>query len=127
MSGLRGRIRRLEGEHAEPEETPREAQERRQYLREQAEHINYCRGEDEPPIFEVRDNGDVVCAVDGRPVTDPRQTLAERFYWMEVGFGGHGLVHDEAAQAFYSQSGHLAVSRDRVDLRYLMPPDRHGH
>jgi hypothetical protein len=43
---------------------------------------------------------------------------------MEVGWGGSGLVHDEEAEAFYSKSGHLAVSRDRVDLRYLIGPDR---
>ena len=127
MASIERRIDRLEGEHAEPEETPAAGEERRQALRRDAEHINYCRDKDEEPIFEITEDGDVVCAVDGRPVTDSRQTLAERFYWLEVGFGGDGLVHDEEAQAFYSQSGHLAVSRDRVDLRYLMPPDRHGH
>ncbi len=127
MASIERRIDRLEGEHAEPEETPAAREERRQALRRDAEHINYCRDKDEEPIFEIKESGDVLCAVDGRPVTDSRQTLAERFYWMEVGFGGHELVHDEEAQAFYSQSGHLAVSRDRVDLRHLMPPDRHGH
>ena len=127
MASIERRIDRLESEHAEPEETPEEVEQRRQALREQAEHTNYCRGKDEPPIFEITQDGGVVCAVDGRPVTDPRQILAETFYWMEVGFGGDGLVHDDEAQVFYSQSGHLAVSRDRVDLRYLMPPDRHGH
>jgi len=127
MAGIERRIGKLESESGGPQETVAEVEERRQALRRGAEHANRCRAADEPPIFEVRDNGDVVCAVDGRPVTDPRQILAESFYWMEVGFGGHELVHDEEAQAFYSQSGHLAVSRDRVDLRYLMPPDRHGH
>ena len=125
------RLSKLESEHTASGQTPGEVEERRQALRrdlrQDAEHTNYCRGEDEEPIFEITESGDVLCAVDGRPVTDSRQILAERFYWMEVGFGGHELVHDEEAQAFYSQSGHLAVSRDRVDLRYLMPPDRHGH
>jgi len=51
MSGLRGRIRRLEGEHAEPEETPEEVEQRRQALRQDAEHTNYCRDKDEEPIF----------------------------------------------------------------------------
>ena len=121
------RLSKLESEHTASGQTPGEAEERRKAHRRDAEHTNYCRGRDEEPIFEITAGGDVVCAVDGRPATDPRQILAERFYWMEVGFGGHELVHDEEAQAFYSQSGHLAVSRDRVDLRYLMPPDRHGH
>ncbi len=66
----------------------------------------------------------MLCARDGRPVTDSRQILAEQFYWMEVGWGGQDLVHNEEAQAFSSKDGHLAVSRDRVDLRYLMGPGR---
>ena len=123
---LKGRVDRLEGRlPQEPKQTAAEREERRRCIREQAEHINRCRDRDEPPVFEITEAGDVLCARDGRPLTDPRQTLAEQFYWMEVRFGGAGLVHDEEAQAFYSPSGHLAVSRDRVDLRYLMGPDRH--
>jgi hypothetical protein len=121
---LERRLRRLEGEHAEPQETAAEREERRNRLRADAEHANRCRDHAEPPIFEVTESGDVLCARDGRPVTDPRQILSEQFYWMEVGWGGHGLVHDEGAQAFYSKGGHLAVSRDRVDLRHLMGPGR---
>ncbi len=59
------------------------------------------------------------CTHDGRPVTDSRQIAAESFYWMEVEWGGRGLVHDEEAQVFFSRSGELAVSRDRVDLRHV--------
>jgi hypothetical protein len=66
----------------------------------------------------------VLCARDGRPVTDPRQTLAEHFYWMEVEWGHPGLVHDEEAQAFYTPDGDFALSRDRVDLRHLMDKRR---
>ena len=121
---LERRLRKLEGEHTEPEETDAEREERRESIRAEAEHMNYCRDRDEPPIFEITESGDVLCARDGRPVTDSRQVLAERFYWMEVGWGGQDLVHDEEEQAFYSKSGHLAVSRDRVDLRYLMGPGR---
>ena len=62
----------------------------------------------------------MLCARDGKPVTDSRHILAKRFYWMEVGWGGADLVHDEEAQACYSKSGHLAVSRDRIDLQHLM-------
>ncbi len=118
------RLRKLEGAHAEPEETTAEREERRNRLRVDAEHANRCRDHAEPPIFKITEDGGVLCARDGRPVTDPREILAEQFYWMEVGFGGYDLVHDEEEQAFYSRSGHLAVSRDRVDLRYLMGPGR---
>ena len=121
---LERRLRKLEGAYAEPEKTDAEREERRGRLREDAEHANRCRDADEPPIFEITESGDVLCARDGRPVTDSRQILAERFYWMEVGFGGYDLVHDEEEQAFYSKGGHLAVSRDRVDLRHLMGPGR---
>ena len=121
---LERRLRRLEGEHAEPGEPTAEREGRRESIRAEAEHANRCRNADEPPIFEVTEAGDVLCARDGRPVTDSRQILAEQFYWMEVGWGGQDLVHDEEEQAFYSRSGHLAVSRDRVDLRHLMGPGR---
>lgn len=118
------RLRKLESEHAEPGETAAEREERRRRIREDAEHTNHCRDRDEPPIFEITEAGDVLCARDGRPVTDPRQILAERFYWMEVGWGSPGLVHDEDAQAFYTPSGELALSRDHVDLRHLMGKER---
>ena len=118
------RLRKLGGQlRSESGETAAEREERRRRIREQAEHANYCRAP-ELPNFEIAENGDVFCARDGRPVTDPCQILAKEFYWMEVGWGDSGLVHDEEAQAFYSKSGHLAVSRDRVDLRYLMGPER---
>ena len=121
---LERRLRRLESEHAEPGETDAEREERRKGLREDAEYANRCRDADEPLLFEVTGNGGVLCARDGKPVTDSRQILAERFYWMEVGWGGQDLVHDEGEQAFYSKGGDLAVSRDRVDLRHLMGPGR---
>ncbi len=35
-------------------------------------------------------------------------------------WGGEGLVHDEDAQAFYTPSGELALSRDLVDLQRFM-------
>lgn len=108
------------------DETPAEAEKRRKTLREQAEHANRCQDIDKEPLFEIDEHGDVFCTHDGKPVTDTRQTLAEKFYWMEVGWGcpTPGLVHDEEAQTFYMQSGKFALSRDRVDLRNLMGPGR---
>jgi hypothetical protein len=76
------------------------------------------------PIFEITEDGGVLCARDGRPVTNFHQTLAEEWYWQELEWGAPGLVHDEEAQAFYTQSGELALSRDRVDLQRLMGKDR---
>ena len=57
-------------------------------------------------------------------MTDPYQTLAEKFYWMEVGFGGERLVHDEESQEFFTPEGELALSRDFVHLERLMGEER---
>ena len=125
--GLEGRIRKLEDSARPNPEDEREREEQRAKIREQAEHANYCGWGEECgrwPLFEIGEDGDVFCTHDGRPVTDSRQMLAESFYWMEVEWGGHGLVHDEEAQVFYSLGGELAVSRDRVDLRHLLGPTR---
>ncbi len=65
---------------------------------------------------------------DGKPITDTRQTLAEPWYWEEVEvWGGEGLVHDEEAQAFYTPSGELALSRNLVDLQRFMGNARWEH
>jgi hypothetical protein len=117
------RLRKLE-EHTAPEETPEEVEKRRKEIREQGEHINHCRDRGTPPLFEIAQNGDVLCAYDGKLVTDWHQTGAEQFYWMEVGWGGPGLIHDKEAEAFYTPDGKLAVSRTRFDLRHLMGESR---
>jgi hypothetical protein len=126
VSGLDRRLARIEDEARKGEvfEDEHERAKRLKRIREAAEHTNRCRDKDEPPIFEITESGDVLCACDGKPVTDYHQTLAEQFYWMEVGWGSPGLVHDEEAQAFYTPERELALSRDRVDLRLLMGEER---
>ncbi len=121
------RIRRLEDLAGAPGETERERKERLKTVREQAEHANRChRGEVLP--FVVDEAGDVFSSRDGKPITDPRQTLAEEWYWEEVEvWDGEGLVHDEEAQTFYARTGELAISRDMVDLRHLMGDARWAH
>jgi hypothetical protein len=123
MNDIRRRLERLEGVGCPTPEDAGEREEKRQNLREEAEHANYCgwgREFGRWPLFEIDEDGDVFCAHDGRPVTDSRQIPAELFYWMEVEWGGLDLVHDEEAEAFYTPDGELAVSRDRFDLRYLL-------
>ncbi len=125
MSNIPHRLNRLEDathQIAKPEDA-QEREERLRHIREAAEHANYCGWErDGEQLFEIDVDGDVFCTYDGKPVTDGRQILAEHFYFMELGWGGPGLIHDEEAQAFYSLSGELAVSRDRVDLQHLLGP-----
>ena len=110
---------------AREREEEREVERKR--IREKAEHANRCRWGDKVgrcPLFEIGEHGNVFCTHDEKPVTDARQILAEHFYWMEVEWGGPGLVHDEEAQAFYTPSGELALSRECVDLQNLMGPAR---
>jgi hypothetical protein len=73
--------------------------------------------DDEPP-FEISSDG-VFSSRDGKPITAYAQTLAEVWYWKEVDEGELHLIHDEEAEAFYTPSGELAISRDRVDLRHV--------
>ncbi len=72
------------------------------------------------PPFTIAEDGEIRSSRDGKLITTFAQTFAEEWYWQTVEWGGLGLVHDEEAEAFYTLEGELAVSRDRVDLRYLL-------
>jgi hypothetical protein len=128
MSGdIKRRLRRLEGADRPGPAGGHQREEKRQEIREQVEHANFCGwGKDSGrwPLFEVDEDGDVFCTHDGRPVTDSRQILAEHFYWMEVEWGGPGLVHDEEFKAFFTPNGELVLSREYVNLEHLMGPTR---
>jgi hypothetical protein len=126
VMSIERRLRKLEAAGRPAPEDVREREEERKQIRAQAAHSNDCReGRGEAPLFEIDEHGDVFCTHDGCPVTDSHQTLAEEFYWMEVGWGpSPGLVHDEEAQAFYTPSGELALSREYVNLERLMGPGR---
>ena len=116
------RLRKLEAAGRPAPEDAREREEERKRIREQAEHANRCGWGEECgrwPLFEIDEAGNVFCTHDGLPVTASHQTLAEGFYWMEVEWGGPGLVHDEEAQEFYTPSGELALSREYVNLEHL--------
>ncbi len=123
----RRRLERLEGlAGVGPGETEREHEERRREIRKEAERMNdSLEREDKDPAFDVAANGDVFCSRDGRPVTEYRQTLAEHWYWWTLEeLGYEGLVHDEEEQTFYTRSGELALSRDRVDFPRYMGKER---
>ena len=127
MTSIERRLTRLEAAERPAPEDAREREEERKRIRKQAEHANRCGWGQEVgrwPLFEIDEDGSVSCTHDGRPVTDSHQTLAESFYWMEVEWGGPGLVHDEEDQAFYTPSGELALSREYVSLPRLMGPGR---
>ena len=123
MSGIERRLERLEDVLRPEPEDEHAREELRRKIRQTAEHINHCRDPKEP-LFEITEEGDVLCAHDGKPVTTWPQTGAEQFYWMEVEWGGPGLVHDEERAAFYTPDGELALSREYMDLRHLMGPVR---
>jgi hypothetical protein len=71
--------------------------------------------------FVMEATGYVVCSHDGRAVTTSHQTSAEDWYRRELESSYGHLIHDPEEEAFYAQSGHLALSRYVVDLRYLIP------
>jgi hypothetical protein len=118
---LRKAAKEMEAELHRPEdERERKREEWRAHIRHAAECANRDRGrENLEPIFEITDDG-TVYTFDGRLVDDRHQSLAETFYWMEVGWGSPGLVHDEEEEAFYTLEGELAVSRTRCDLQILL-------
>ena len=122
MRGIGRRIDRLKAlAGLGPGEMEAEREKRLREIRKEAERMNgSLRREGKGPAFEVSDNGEVVCSRDGRPVTDFHQTLAEVWYWQTLEWGAPGLVHDEEAETFYSRTGELAISRDRVNLQHLM-------
>jgi hypothetical protein len=122
---IKRRLSRLEGaERPGPDGGHQREEERKRRIREQAEHANCCGWGKEVgrgPLFGIdEDGGDVFCTHDGKPVTDSHQILAECFYWQALEWGGHSLVHDEEAQAFYTPSGALALSREYVNLQHLL-------
>ena len=79
---------------------------------------NFLYSDDVPP-FTISEDGTVSSTRDGKPITHYPQTLAEVWYWEEVDQGELGLIHDEEAEEFYTPSGELAISRERVDLRHV--------
>ncbi|MDQ3927352.1 MAG: hypothetical protein M3272_10305 [Actinomycetota bacterium] len=84
--GLNARLKRLEGAHKGPRnELERDARgiNSPESIRKAAQHANAC-ARDEGPIFEITEGGEVLCAVDAKPVTTWIQTGAERFYWMQM-------------------------------------------
>ncbi len=87
---------------------------------------NFLYPGDEPP-FVIDEEGNVSSSRDGRPVTEYIQTLCEVWFFRELEWGAPGLIHDEGAQAFYTPTGELAISRDRMDLRHLIGNARWKH
>jgi len=108
----------LEETHAELEETLEEAEKRRESIRQAAQQsIEGKRREDEEPVFEITDDGDVLCVYDGKLVVTYHQTLAEEWFWDYVAWGNPGgLIYDEQSEGFYMPNGELAFSRDRCYL-----------
>jgi hypothetical protein len=130
VSGLGRRVRRLE-ERAlagDTPETEREREERLELIRDGAERTNdRRRREGEKPIFEITEEGDVLCAHDGKPVTSYYQTLAEDWYWEQLKNREDGVedgfTYDPEREVFYGADGEVALSREAADLerffRYL--------
>jgi hypothetical protein len=104
------------------DETAGERAERRRLIREAAEAANdRARRDGRIPPFEIAANGAVSCTHDGRPVTTHHQATAEEWFRRELESSYGHLVHDIEEETFRTHSGNLALSRDVVNLRYLIP------
>jgi hypothetical protein len=116
------RLERLEANAGGGVEDAGERAERLRDIRAGAEAANdRARRAGRIPPFVIEAGGGVVCSYDRRLVTTSRQAVAESWYRQELEAGYGHLSHDPEEEAFYAQSGHLALSRDVVDLRYLIP------
>jgi hypothetical protein len=100
-----------------------ETEKRQEMIRETAEQANE-RGYGQEfgchPLFTIHEDGTVTSNVDGKRITTPHQTLAERFYWLEVERPVRGLDHDRESQAFYLADGRLALSRNYARISALV-------
>jgi hypothetical protein len=129
MSRLRKEIEALKARRGFEAERQKRREEEREEVREQAEHANHCAERGWRP-FEITEGGDVLCAVDGKPVSDTRQTLAEEFYWTQMEWEALSLLRGceptltlDGAGAFVTLDGRFALSRERQDARAQMGPE----
>jgi hypothetical protein len=116
------RLKRLELLAGGGVEDAGERAERLRDIRQGAEAANArARRDGRIPPFVIEATGDVVCSHDGRAVVTSRQVSAEDWYRRELASGYGHLRHDPEEEAFYTRAGDLALSRDVVDIRYLIP------
>jgi hypothetical protein len=120
---LERRLERLEAVHAGGGvEDAGERAERLRLIREGAEAANArARRDGRIQPFVIEATGTVVCAHDARPVVTYHQAVTEEWYRKELEDSYGHLVHDPEEETFRTHEGHLALSRDVVDLRYLIP------
>ena len=123
MSEIGRRLERLEALAGDGvDETAAERAERLRMIKEGAESANDRALRDgRIPPFVIAADGYVSCSQDGRPVVTSHQTSAEEWYWREVESSYGHLIHDAEAETFRTRSGHLAISRDVMNIRHIIP------
>jgi hypothetical protein len=99
----------------ETEALERRGRELRQ-IRQQAAHANNCNNR----VRYIIDDTGVYSSIDGKPITEPHQTLAEEFFWLFVDAcdNPRSLLYDEETEAFYRPDPpyELVFSRERCNL-----------
>jgi hypothetical protein len=122
MGNIKSRLGHLEALAGGVEETAAEREERLRMIREGAESANNRALRDgRIPLFVIAGDGYVSCSYDGRPVTTSHQTSAEDWYRRELESGYGHLIHDPEAETFRTRSGHLALSRDVMNISHIIP------
>jgi hypothetical protein len=122
MGNIKSRLGHLEALAGGVEETAAEREERLRMIREGAESANNRALRDgRIPLFVIAGDGYVSCSYDGRPVTTSHQTSAEDWYRRELESGYGHLIHGPEAETFRTRSGHLALSRDVMNISHIIP------
>ncbi len=84
-------------------------------IRESAEQsIDCSRRERTKPVFEITEEGNVLCTHDGRPVLTCKQCLSEELYRHYLAIGIRG--YDEETETFRMPEGRFAFSRKDFDF-----------
>jgi hypothetical protein len=104
------------------DETEGERAERLRDIRQGAVSANArARRDGRVAPFVIEATGDVVCSQDGRPVVTSHQTSAEEWYMRELEASYGHLIHDAEAETFRTHEGNLAISRDVMNIRHIIP------
>ena len=122
MGEIERRLVLLEALAGGVEETVPEREERLRNIREGAENANdRARRDGRIPPFVIAGDGYVSCSYDGRPVVTSHQTSAEEWYMRELEASYGHLIHDAEEETFRTHEGNLAISRDVMNIRHIIP------
>ncbi len=112
---IKSRLERLEDGTQPAAVDAHEWERLRASIRELAEQsIDRSRRERTKPVFEITEEGNVLCTHDGRPVLTWKQCLSEEWYRRYLAMGIRG--YNEETETFCTPDGRFALSRMCFDF-----------